>query len=62
MPASLVGKKRSGPEMLDQYNDNTKDEEFYDQFDADQRNKRFKYAEEFEDINDIFALQHWAIN
>ena len=52
----MPGKKRKSPEMLDSLN-NQGEEPYYDEY-AAQSNKRFRYAEDFEDINDIFALEH----
>jgi hypothetical protein len=53
----IIGKKRSADALGD--DGFTADQEYNDMMDqASAPNKRVKFAEAFEDINDMFALHH----
>ena len=56
----IIGKKRSADALGD--DGFTADQEYNDMMDqASAPNKRVKFAEAFEDINDMFALHHWDV-
>lgn len=52
----IIGKKRSADTLGD--DGFTADQEYNEMMDQASAPKRVKFAEDFEDINDMFALHH----